>query len=172
MHVRVDRRGQLLQDWQTAGAGRFRGSDQYAAPKSDGSKGKDAILLQKHYLQDASFLVALEGDRALLERLAEALQDPVWPLSLGRRSCPPALPVFAGLVAGSGEEALRNERSPGKNRWEAKADPGPARLIQELPMGDFNGEGRPDIPLAWPDRQTRLYATRYVDEQLIERPAQ
>jgi CRISPR system Cascade subunit CasD len=165
MHVRVDRRGKLLQDWQTAGAGRFRGSDQYAAPKSGGSKGKDAILLQKHYLQDASFLVALEGDRTLLERLAQALQDPVWPPSLGRRSCPPAVPVLVGLRESSGMETLHNE-SPPQN-----ADKGPLRLIQELPVGDFNGEGRPDIPLAWPDRQTRRYAIRYVHEQLFERSA-
>lgn len=37
------------------------------------------------------------GDRSLLERAAAALQDPVWGLWLGRKSCIPAEPVYRGL---------------------------------------------------------------------------
>ncbi len=162
MHVRVDRQGRLVQDFQTAGAGKFRGSEAYAAPKSDGSKGKSAILLVKHYLQDASFLVALEGDRALLELLEAALQDPVWPLSLGRRSCPPAQQVLVGLKEGGGIEALKAEPRPDR------CDRGRLRLVKELAPGDFKGEPRPDVPIAWPDRQTRVYASRSVASELME----
>jgi len=165
MHVRVDRQGRLVQDFQTAGAGRFRGADRYAAPKSDGgraARGKETILMVKHYLQDASFLVALEGDRSLLEQLEAALQDPFWPLSLGRRSCPPALPVLVGIREAGGIEALTAEPKP------ARCDKGNLRLVKELEPGDFKGEPRPDIPMAWPDRQTRVYASRSVASELMD----
>ncbi|MDX2064747.1 MAG: type I-E CRISPR-associated protein Cas5/CasD [Fimbriimonadaceae bacterium] len=165
MCVRVDRQGDLLSDYQTAGAGTFRGSEKYFAPTSDGGRRNQAILLEKHYLQDASFLVALQGDGDLLSRLAEALQDPVWPLSLGRRSCPPAVPVFVGLRHGAADDVLRTE--PRHHRCDRDL----LRLIRELPVGEFTGEARRDTPLAWPDRQTRIYTDRYVQEELIEGPA-
>jgi len=41
--------------------------------------------------------VILVGDRSLLERAAAALQDQVWGLWLGRKSCIPAEPVYRGL---------------------------------------------------------------------------
>jgi len=126
MHVRVDRQGRLVQDFQTAGAGRFRGSETYGAPRSSGAKSKDAILMAKHYLQDASFLVALEGDRSLLEQLAAALLDPFWPLSLGRRSCPPAQPVLVGIREADAIRALKTE--PRSER----SDKGSLRLVKEL----------------------------------------
>ena len=176
MHVRVDREGRLLKDFQTAGAGKFRGSDNYSAPKSDGSKGKDAVLLDKHYLEDASFLVALEGDPDLLTQIEQALRDPVWPLSLGRRSCPPAAPVLVGIRFTDGINALRTEPLEKRDNPPAKqdetgaerSDPKKLRLLTELPPGDFQGEVRPDVPMAWPDRQTRIYADRYVHESLQE----
>jgi CRISPR system Cascade subunit CasD len=116
----------------------------------------------KHYLQDASFLVALEGDRPILERLNSALQDPVWPLSLGRRSCPPAVPVSVGIRDTDAIASLRAEPLNGRS------DAGPIRLVRELGPGDFRGEPRSDVPLAWPDRQTRIYASRTVAEELFD----
>jgi CRISPR system Cascade subunit CasD len=97
MCVRVDRPGTLLEDFHTAGGGTFRGGREYFAPTSSGGKGKNPVVTKRHYLQDASFLVALEGDPSLLARLAEKLADPVWPLALGRRSCPPSEPVLIGM---------------------------------------------------------------------------
>lgn len=164
MCVRVERQGKLLADFQTAGGGVFRGSRQYFAPKSSGGIGKNPILIDKRYLQDAVFLVALEGDRQLLETLEAALNDPVWPLSLGRRSCPPAAHVVVGIRNAPAEEALRLE--PPTER----ADNNPFRLIRELPPGDSGGDPRPDVPVAWPDRQTRIYVNRYVEDLLIEVP--
>lgn len=150
MHVRVDRQGSLLTDFHTAGAGVFRGSRDYFAPTSSGAKNKNASIQQKHYLQDASFLVALEGAPNLLHQLAEALKDPVWPLSLGRRGCPPAWSVFEGLVEGSAEEALR-----------ANA-PSNARFVWEVPPGSTDGDTRPDVPKTWADNLNRVYGVRFV----------
>ncbi len=150
MHVRVDRQGSLLNDFHTAGAGMFRGSRDYFAPTSSGGKGKNAVIQQKHYLQDASFLVAVEGDAALLGQLAEAVKDPVWPLSLGRKGCPPSKGVYVGLVEGPAEAALR-----------ANA-PDRARFVWEVPKGSTDGDMRPDVPKKWSDRLNREYSVRFV----------
>jgi CRISPR-associated protein Cas5/CasD subtype I-E len=76
MHVRVDRQGTLLKDFHTAGGGIFRGCREYFAPTSSGTKGKNPVVTERHYLQDASFAVALEGDDDFLSNLEKQLQ---WP---------------------------------------------------------------------------------------------
>lgn len=155
MHVRVDREGRLLRDFHTAGGGTFRGRTDYYAPTSAGGKGKNPVVTQRHYLQDASFLVALEGDERLLETIDAALADPVWPLSLGRRSCPPSAYVRVGLRDQPTRQALEQEPLPEGVR-EA------SRFVWELASGDFAGEARQDVPLRWYDRLDRRYGVRYV----------
>ncbi len=66
--------------------------------KADGGK-KDCHITRRHYLLDAAFRVFLSGERLLLEKAGEALQDPIWGLWLGRKTCIPAAPVFAGIFA-------------------------------------------------------------------------
>jgi CRISPR system Cascade subunit CasD len=44
-------------------------------------------------LLDARFGIILAGDRIVLERAAAALQDPIWGVWLGRKSCIPAEPI-------------------------------------------------------------------------------
>ncbi len=73
--VRIDRAGKLLRDFHMAHAE------------------KTSYLTERYYLSDAVFLVGLEGERELLERIEFALSHPVFPLFLGRRSCPPTLPI-------------------------------------------------------------------------------
>ena len=58
---------------------------------------KDCHITRRQYLLDAAFRVFLTGERALLEKVGAALQDPVWGLWLGRKACIPTAPVFAGL---------------------------------------------------------------------------
>ncbi len=99
MGVRADQEGVLLRDWHTAGKGGYL--------KAGGSiERKNLITSTRYYLSDAAFLVGLEGsDRALLERLHHALRHPRWMLYLGRKSCPPSLPVY--LPDGLRDEDLR-----------------------------------------------------------------
>lgn len=54
-------------------------------------------LTYRQYLVDAAFGVLLEGEAALLGDIASAVKDPVWGLWLGRKSCIPSTPVFAGI---------------------------------------------------------------------------
>ena len=61
------------------------------------TKEPETDVSERYYLADASFLAAFQGDAALIERCAKALQTPYWPLFLGRKSCVPSLPIYHGL---------------------------------------------------------------------------
>jgi CRISPR system Cascade subunit CasD len=65
--------------------------------RASGALNKDAVVTHRQYLLDARFGVVLSGNRPLLERAAAALQDPVWGVWFGRKSCIPADPVFRGV---------------------------------------------------------------------------
>lgn len=96
--VRADREGSLLVDFHTANR------------EEDRKKGKAPYVTYRHYLQDAVFLVGLESeDTALLQELETALKHPAYPLYLGRRSCPPTLPLCLGIRAGELLDTLRAE---------------------------------------------------------------
>lgn len=90
MGVRVDRPGVRWWDYQTVGAG--VGMTTAAGSIKMGAEG--TLITRREYLADASFLVALQGDASLIERVAEALWSPKWAIYLGRKSCPPSIPVF------------------------------------------------------------------------------
>jgi hypothetical protein len=53
------------------------------------------LITRREYLCDASFLVALQGDVELVQRVEGALRNPQWPVYLGRKSCTPSVPVLA-----------------------------------------------------------------------------
>jgi len=74
--------------------------------RASGSMNPDPVVTRRQYLLDARFGVILTGDRMLLERVATALQDPVWGVWLGRKSCVPALPLLIA-VRNTYEEAWR-----------------------------------------------------------------
>lgn len=181
MHVREERPGALLKDFHTAGGGIFRGSRAYYAPTSSGNPGKNPVVTERMYLSDAAFLVALEGEDRLVDELAERVQDPVWPLALGRKSCPPSEPVFEAVTDTSGEEVLRGwpwrvrwrylERrwNDETNRSEYDLTAKQLRLVLECERGCTDGDPRCDVPVAWPDRLTREYAVRFVREDVVEK---
>lgn len=90
--VRVDREGTLLRDYHTA--------------KSE----KAAYVTHRYYLSDAVFLAGLEGNVELLTDIEYALRNPVFPLFLGRRSCPPEGRLSLGIrMDKSLLQALREE---------------------------------------------------------------
>ena len=91
MGVRLDRPGTRWWDYHTVGAG--IGMTTAGGGVKTGSAG--TLITRREYLADASFLVALQGDAELVGEVAGALAAPKWAVYLGRRSCPPALPVLA-----------------------------------------------------------------------------
>jgi CRISPR system Cascade subunit CasD len=85
MGVRVDREGVPMRDYQTA-TGVMTAAGKVELDRT--------VVSPRFYLSDAVFLVGLEGDSALLERIHAALKHPIWPLALGRKSFVPSLPVY------------------------------------------------------------------------------
>lgn len=146
--VRVDQRGQLMRDFQTA-----RTLD-----------GRESMpLAMKYYLSDAAFVAAVSGPASLVAGLAEAVQAPRFPLYLGRRGCPPSRPVFLEVSRLSAPEALRS------TPWQAadwyRAEQG-REVHLELLTDDLPDEEHPhelvrDLPLSY-DPAGREYGWRRV----------
>lgn len=87
MGVRINRSGKILTDFHTV-TGKL--------PKADQTRQLEerTIVSRRSYLLDASFLVVLEGPKLLVSEIAHAFSNPMWPIYLGRKSCPPTRPVF------------------------------------------------------------------------------
>lgn len=154
--TRTDAGGRFLSDFQTA----------VSLP---GEGNNTMPLTNRHYLQDAVFVAAVGSpDLAVLERYREALRSPVFPLYLGRRSCPPDGPIETWVEDTDVEKALR------ELPWQASDLQQDARRRSErdgritLPLvvdADANAVGFQetiaDEPLSF--AQTgRRYATRRV----------
>jgi len=107
MGVRCDRPGVLMTDYHTVSGGVMSADGKVKI--NSNTHEPETVVSQRTYLCDASFLVAIQAHEEWISRLAAAVQNPVWPVYLGRKSCPPAKPVFMG--AGdfdSMEAALRS----------------------------------------------------------------
>jgi len=59
-------------------------------------KNKETHITHRAYLNDAQFAAILTGNADDLRELAAALQDPVWGLWLGRKTCIPSAPIYNG----------------------------------------------------------------------------
>ncbi|WP_175956833.1 type I-E CRISPR-associated protein Cas5/CasD [Schaalia sp. Marseille-Q2122] len=97
--VRVDQPGTLLRDFHTARK----------------ASGESMPLTYRYYLSDAVFVAAIEGERDVVEGIAESLRRPRHPLYLGRRSCPPSAPLVLKIVELSALAALKSDEVP----WQA-----------------------------------------------------
>jgi CRISPR system Cascade subunit CasD len=158
MGVRVDREGNLECDYQTA----------ENVAEAHG-KGRRTVQSWRSYLADADFLVGLEGDRELLERLDRALASPIWHLFLGRKSFVPAVPIRMpdqppwgpGLSDQTLEIALRSIPWHGRPGEEP---PSQLRFIGEDPSG-VSVEVRNDVPRSF---DVRAFAQRSVTTQFLD----
>lgn len=92
--VRVDQRGRIERDFQTA-------------IRRTAKREESMPLSYRYYLTDAVFVAGVAGDHNLLEGLHEAVQAPRFPLYLGRRACAPMGEISMGIHDGMLEEALR-----------------------------------------------------------------
>lgn len=96
----------LLRDFHMVGSGY---DDQnpwqnLLIPKtSEGKKpnGAGTKMTYRYYLQDMAFAVALQGSQEELAALEQALQNPVWDLYLGRKSCVPTEFIAQGIYSDS-----------------------------------------------------------------------
>ncbi|MCG2803614.1 MAG: type I-E CRISPR-associated protein Cas5/CasD [Cellulomonas sp.] len=125
--VRIDQPGELLRDFQTA-----RSLD-----------GRESMPLSyRYYRADARYLVGLEAERELLEGLVDSLLHPVFPLYLGRRSCPPSEPLRPRLVETPLERLLLDEPWQAAPWWQRKLADDPVSLEFRIDVG-----GDDEVPL-------------------------
>lgn len=151
MGIRADREGTLLRDYQTAKAKQ----NKLYGPDKD-----MAYVTERYYLSDAVFLVGLEGDRKLLEQIKEAFRSPVFPVYLGRRSCPPDGKLVLGIEESSLEEAL--EKTP---MLVPECDL--ARMVIEVRKGE-RGQFVHDQPVSFSQKK-RQFAFRKVIETFCDK---
>ncbi len=89
MVVRVDQNGQICKDYQTAYKPKYKKGDK-----------EHTYITHRYYLEDAVFLVAIEGEDELIKRIYEALKKPYFALFYGRRSCPVNYDFLLGIYEG------------------------------------------------------------------------
>jgi CRISPR system Cascade subunit CasD len=164
MAVRVDVEGRRMRDYHVTGGGTFKGLP-YGVWESDGFHGK-TVLSDRFYITNAAFHVGLEyDDHALVERIANALRNPVFPLALGRRTCVPTVPIYADVRDGSVREALLH--MPLYVSTESRhAHPERIRMIVEC--ASHEGQSVPDVPLSFAT-QRRSFGVRYTKNEWVDR---
>ena len=94
MGVRCDRPGVPVVDYHTVVGGVIAADGKIKINAN--TREPETVVSWRTYLCDASFLVAVQAGEDWIAQLSAAVQNPVWPIYLGRKSCPPAHPVFAG----------------------------------------------------------------------------
>lgn len=158
MGVRHDRPGISKRDYQTA----------QNIISADGKKRHPTAVTTRDYLADAAFLIGFESaDQDLLTRIHTALKNPVWPLSLGRKSYVPSESVWIedGLVDVSLHDALshwpwittlrRGEKIPKQLRVSYESDDSSGLLKMDQLLSSFS---------------ERRFGARFVHSDWIEMP--
>ncbi|MDE5737161.1 MAG: type I-E CRISPR-associated protein Cas5/CasD [Oscillospiraceae bacterium] len=144
--IRIDHEGELLRDFHTV------------------KTKKDAYVTKRFYLADAIFLAGLESqDVEFLNQIKNALKHPAFPLFLGRRSCPPTMPLFLGirdtdLLASLRTEPWLLDESKQKQFRDTKL-----RIITD---SDIPTEVIRDVPVSF-SKLNRRFNFRNVTEEYI-----
>lgn len=156
--VRVDQPGHLLRDFHTA----HRGDT--PMPLSD-----------RFYWADATFGAFIEGSGELIDGLTQAITRPVFPLYLGRRSCPPTMPLRLDVREGAAWDAvvetpwMASKYYQKKLRHERHV---PVRVVADrgiIPpeVGVSSEHTLQDVPISF-DSEHRMYTLRTVEETRVD----
>ncbi len=164
MGVRHDRPGVPKRDYQTAGC-----AVTDTIIRADGTQAKDGgIVSQRLYIADACFLVGLESKNyELLKEIFTALNNPVWPLFLGRKSYIPSETVWLenGMQDLPLMDILRRWPWISKERkWEVL----PESLLVSYESEDGSGVLKMDQPLS--SFSERRFGARFVRSEWIPFP--
>lgn len=171
--------GKLLRDYHTAqvpGRASLKGCP-HATRKDELDVRKDelnTILSTRDYRQEAASLIAVQPRNDVpysLEALATALRKPRFVLYLGRKSCPPAVPLYPQIVnADSALAAFRNYQARLEAQRNANRDRRgrlPLEAIGELirlVWGDGVEAGAPaDLSAPRKDRLIRRQGWQFGD---------
>ena len=165
--VRADRPGTALRDYHTVAGGVMSAE---GGVKRNASTGEpETVVSWRDYLADACFLVAVEAETSRVDELEGALRRPVWPPFLGRKSCPPAAPLYPALTDQPSRFAgARVEDVVGSFLPLVEDPPAEARAVVEVdvsrPAAGAVLQRRRDVPLSFVGRR---FGYRYVYEMLV-----
>ncbi|WP_049722721.1 type I-E CRISPR-associated protein Cas5/CasD [Gilvimarinus polysaccharolyticus] len=119
MMIKSESDGRLLRDYHTT---QVPSADKKAiwphrkAELENTPRNVNTILSTRDYRVDGHWLVALtlrDDSHYTLEAIRDALSEPVFPLYLGRKSCPLATPIYPLLLdAGDVHQALESYQFP------------------------------------------------------------
>lgn len=137
--ARIDRRGELLMDYQTADLGQpwMDGSERGVGwtsrhrveARGKGESNRGTHIRRRQYWADAGVTLAVSLDPGREEptvaTVGAALREPVHPLYLGRKGCPPAKPLL----------------------WAEREARGPLAALAEVPRPVAGDAG--SLPLQW-----------------------
>ena len=145
--VRADQEGEIIQDF-------------HMVHKDE----KTSYLTRRYYLSDAVFVVGVESeDDAVLQKLVDAVKNPVFPLFLGRCSCPPCGSIVLGIREFDLETALDKEpwQIP---EWRRKRETS-VPCLRKVIESDSGGVVRKDRAISFSPYH-REYGYRGVKESL------
>lgn len=106
-------REQWLRDYHTTQVPRENKKRHYFTRREELTQAAQEVgtmLSSREYRCDAYYLVAVSAESdapETLENLAQALSKPVFPLYLGRKACPLALPLAPRILAGNLADVFR-----------------------------------------------------------------
>jgi CRISPR system Cascade subunit CasD len=174
MGVRIDQPGTLLRDYHTVSDHRglplpAAKVDAKGVQKKTGPA-KHTGVTQRYYLQDAVFTAVLEGPAPLLTALESAVRHPVFPLSLGRRSCPPTGPVSLGLHEGADLEHMLTQipwQASARHRARFSGAQVTLEATVEDPAGDLTIA---DVPDTYDLKRGTVFGRRTVRHLWISLP--
>ena len=148
--VRKDQVGTIITDYHTA----------HMAGKSE-----DSFVTYRQYLTDSIFLVALEGENEDLNGIQKALESPIYPLYLGRRSCPPCGRICLGIHDGTLVDVLDGFEWQASEWYRRRME---KQLRLEMIMDSEEGYEINDLPLSF-DQNHRRFGRRTVTFRYCDR---
>ncbi len=113
-------------------------------------------LTNREYLQDAAFGVLISSKvecEIAVERLSQAVQNPIWGVWLGRKCCIPTEPIYAGVFEDE-DSAMRALVSRGRRH-----DRTLKFSVRGVPFAEAE-ENLMDVPLSFARRE---YTSRPIE---------
>jgi CRISPR system Cascade subunit CasD len=148
-----------LEDFHTTGGGYDKKTHpQFITRKASGGPSDNPTVSRRQYLLEARFGVILAGDRFVLERAAAALQDPIWGVWFGRKSCIPAELIFPRIF---------NTRSEAERALIGDVPIEQFTRLEEAATFDAGTDSYNDLPISFgtsdSSAEGRDYAVRRVN---------
>ncbi len=148
--VRCDRPGQPLVDYHTITTGILSAEGKIKLGKTGVP---ETALSWRTYLCDAAFLVAIQSTPQWIDRLAAAVQVPVWPVYLGRKACVPSRPIYQRC----------GDFPTLKDALDEQEGDVQVRAVLEVAAGQGGVRRRDELD----SNSRRTFRTRYTNETLV-----